>query len=102
MENMFAPSESATTDASKGLSPSPTKTFSLEKDEVVYDDVFVVRESRYGLFISFVTTDGREVITAGTREECIKVTRFHLKGEQEGFPPECYLSSYAAEKRIDL
>lgn len=55
------------------------------KDYTWIDDVFRIRESRYGLFIS-VKKDGEEVITAMTEEECVKVTRFHLKGEQEGWP----------------
>ena len=50
-----------------------------------YDDTFKVFESRFGLFISELK-DGRQVITAPTLESCINVTRFHLKGEQEGFP----------------
>lgn len=60
-----------------------------------YDDTFRVRESRFGLFIS-VMKDGREVITAPDEESCVRVTRFQLKGEQEGFPPECYSKSYSA------
>lgn len=55
-------------------------------EEIIwYDDTFKVKETRFGLFIS-ETKEGREVITAPTSEACIIMTRFHLKGEQEGFP----------------
>ena len=64
-----------------------------------YDDAFRVRESRYGLFVS-VKKDGEEVITAPTLESCIEVTRFHLKGEQEGFPEP--LSSYSGSVGVKL
>ena len=64
-----------------------------------YDEAFRVRESRYGLFVS-VKKDGEEVITAPTLESCIEVTRFHLKGEQEGFPK--LESAYAGTKGVDL
>ena len=50
-----------------------------------YDDTFRVYETRFGLFIS-VTKEDREVITAPTLEACVDMTRFHLKGEQEGWP----------------
>jgi len=29
--------------------------------------------------------NGRELITALTKDVCIQMTRFHLKGEQEGW-----------------
>ena len=64
-----------------------------------YDEAFRVRESRYGLFVS-VKKDGEEVITAPTLESCIEVTRFHLKGEQEGFPEPS--SSYSNSVGVKL
>jgi len=51
------------------------------------DDCFRVYETRFGLYIS-VLKDGREVITALHKEVCIDMTRFHLKGEQEGWNNE--------------
>lgn len=57
-----------------------------EQEEITwYDDTFKVFETRFGLFISEMK-NGRQVITAPTLESCIIMTRFHLKGEQEGFP----------------
>tara|TARA_R110002012_G_scaffold253205_1_gene432210 strand:- start:546 stop:818 length:273 start_codon:yes stop_codon:yes gene_type:complete len=73
-------------------SPSDTtKTFDLRPNEAVYDECFVVRETRYGLFIS-TTLEGRNVITGPTQEAVVIMTRFHLKGEQEGWPDGSTLS----------
>ena len=75
-------------------SPSATtKTFDLKPNEVVYDECFVVRETRYGLFIS-TTLEGRNVITGPTQDSVIDMTRFHLKGEQEGWPEGSTLSTH--------
>jgi hypothetical protein len=75
-------------------SPSDTKkTFDLRANEVVYDECFVVRETRYGLFIS-TTLHGRNVITGPTQDAVIDMTRFHLKGEQEGWPENSILSTH--------
>lgn len=51
------------------------------------DDTFRVYETRFGLWHSAMK-NGREVITALTKEACIVMTRFHLKGEQEGWSQE--------------
>jgi len=65
---------------------SPTTTsFQIEPDEVVYDEAFVVRESRFGLFNS-TTVEGRKMITGLTKETVITMTRWYLKCEQEGWP----------------
>ncbi len=55
-------------------------------DQHVYDDGFTIKENRWGTFVS-ATLDGRSLVTAGNLQACIDATRFHLKGEQEGFPP---------------
>ena len=75
-------------------SPSATtKTFGLKPNETVYDECFVVRETRYGLFIS-TTLEGRNVITGPTLDAVVVMTRFHLKGEQEGWPENSILSTH--------
>ena len=51
------------------------------------DDCFRVYETKYGLWHSAMK-DGRELITALTKDVCIDMTRFHLKGEQEGWADE--------------
>jgi len=48
------------------------------------DDCFRVYETQYGLWHSAMK-DGHELITAMTKNVCIQMTRFHLKGEQEGW-----------------
>jgi len=48
------------------------------------DDCFRVYETQYGLWHSAMK-NGRELITALTKDVCIQMTRFHLKGEQEGW-----------------
>ena len=57
--------------------------FKLEEGEKVYDDAFVVRKSRYGLY-NAIGTDGRRWVTALTEEAAIHGTRFNLKAEVDG------------------
>lgn len=47
------------------------------------DDVFYVWETRYGLF-STMTKEGRKMITGGTKDAAVTMTRWHLKCEQDG------------------
>ena len=56
-----------------------------QKEIIWYDDAFKVLETRFGLFVSEMK-DGRRVITAPDLDSCVSSTRFHLKGEQEGWP----------------
>ena len=65
------------------FSETPEKPFVLEEGEKVYDDAFVVRKSRYGLYSS-IGLDGRKWITAMTEEACAYGTRFNLKAEVDG------------------
>lgn len=60
-------------------------SFQIEPDEAIYDEAFVVRETRFGLFSS-TTVEGRKMLTGHTREGVIIMTRWHLKCEQEGWP----------------
>ena len=48
------------------------------------DDAFRVEEKKYGLWDSY-DKDGKCIITSLTEEECVKATRFYLKGLQEGW-----------------
>ena len=50
------------------------------------DDCFYVWETRFGLY-STMTRQGRQMLTGGTRDGVIEMTRWHLKCEQEGWPP---------------
>ena len=76
MENMFDKKEDV-------FSATPEFVFKLEKGEKVYDDAFVVRKTRYGLYNS-VGVDGRRWVTAMTEEACVYGTRFNLKAEIDG------------------
>ena len=48
------------------------------------DDAFRVYKTQYGLWHSAMK-DGRELVTALSENVCIQMTRFYLKGEQEGW-----------------
>jgi hypothetical protein len=50
-----------------------------------YDDgAFRVEQKRYGLWDSY-DKDGKGIVTSLTEEECIRATRFVLKGRMEGW-----------------
>lgn len=51
------------------------------------DDAFRVYETRFKVWHSALK-DGREIITAMTKDKCIDATRFYLKGKQEGWSDE--------------
>ena len=65
------------------FAPTPEFVFKLEEGEKVYDDAFVVRESRHGLFSS-IGVDGRKWITGLTEEAVVYGTRYNLKAEIDG------------------
>ena len=49
------------------------------------DNCFRVWETRFGLWSS-ETKEGRKMLTGLTKESVVKMTRWHLKCEQEGWP----------------
>ena len=51
------------------------------------DDCFRAYKTKYGLWHS-VTKDGEELVTALSEQLCIRMTRFYLKGRQEGWSEE--------------
>ena len=53
-------------------------------DYVWYDECFRIYENRFKMWIS-VLKDGEELVTAADKELCISMTRFYLKGRQEGW-----------------
>ena len=57
---------------------------SQEQNQELIDDAFYVTQSRWKTWKSFDKND-KSLITALTQEECIKATRFYLKGCQEGW-----------------
>jgi hypothetical protein len=48
------------------------------------DDTFRVEQKKYGLWDSY-DKDGKCIITALHEEDCVRATRFYLKGCQEGW-----------------
>ncbi len=53
-------------------------------DKELIDDAFYVEEKKYGLWQSH-EPEGKGIITSLTEEECVRATRFILKGRQEGW-----------------
>jgi len=49
-----------------------------------YDDCFRVEEKTWGTWESF-DKNGKGIVTGLTKEVVIQMTRFHLKGVQEGW-----------------
>ena len=48
------------------------------------DDAFYVEKKRWGTWDSY-DKDGKPILTSLTEEQCIRATRFYLKGIQEGW-----------------
>lgn len=53
-------------------------------EKKLYDDCFYVEQKKYGLWYS-VDKEGKGLITSLTEEQCVRATRFYLKGLQEGW-----------------
>ncbi len=54
-------------------------------EKKLIDDYFYVQQKKWGTWDSY-DKEGKCIITSLTEDECIKATRFYLKGKQEGFP----------------
>ena len=59
------------------------QTITVPDNAELIDDVFYVWETRFGLFTT-MTKEGRKMLTGGTRDSVIIMTRWHLKCEQDG------------------
>ena len=75
--------ESMYDNQSDGFAPTPEYVFELREGEKVYDDAFVVRKTRYGLYNS-IGVDGHKWVTGLTEEAVVFGTRFNLKAEIDG------------------
>jgi hypothetical protein len=59
---------------------------SNQQERIFYDEgAFYLNKTSYGLWHSFDKHE-KPLITSLTEEECIRTTRWYLKGLQEGFP----------------
>jgi hypothetical protein len=65
--------------------PKPQNEVVVPEGSELIDDVFYVWKTRFGLYSS-MTKEGRNMLTGGTKEGVISMTRWHLKCEQEGWP----------------
>jgi hypothetical protein len=81
MQNMFE--ETNVDNQTPQFAEAPKAEFKLDEGETVYDDCFVVRKSRFGLFTS-IKLDGTKMVTGLTLESCLHSTRFDLKAEVDG------------------
>ena len=55
----------------------------IPENAELIDEVFYVWETRFGLY-STMTKEGRNMLTGGTYDGVVQMTRWHLKCEQEG------------------
>ncbi len=53
-------------------------------EKQLIDDCFYVEQKKYGLWGS-TDLEGKRLITSLTEENCVRATRFYLKGLQEGW-----------------
>ena len=53
-------------------------------EKKLIDDCFYIEQKKYGLWDS-TDLEGNGLITSITEEECVRATRFYLKGKQEGW-----------------
>ncbi len=83
MEGLFQQSEKTPQEKSGEATPSKSLTpLTLTENEVVYDECFVVRKSRFGLY-NGIALSGKGYCTSPTEEDAIYWTREHLKREQD-------------------
>jgi len=61
----------------------PQEKITPPKGAELIDEVFYVWKTRYGLF-STMTKEGRSMLTGGTKDGVVVMTRWHLKCEQDG------------------
>jgi hypothetical protein len=64
------------------------------------DDAFRVEQKKYGLWDSY-DKDGKCIITALHEDECVRATRFYLKGCQEGWG-DATIKKYSTEDNYKL
>ena len=53
-------------------------------DKQLIDNCFYVEQKKWGTWDSY-DVEGKCIVTSLTEEECVRATRFILKGRQEGF-----------------
>lgn len=56
----------------------------------LYDDCFYVEETRWKTWSSY-NTDGKQLVSSFSKQDCIDATRFYLKRNQEKNYGDCGL-----------
>lgn len=69
---------------SKEPSKELKESSDLKQNQELIDDAFYVKQQKWGTWDSY-DKENKPLITSLTEDECIKATRFYLKGRQEGF-----------------
>ena len=67
----------------KQLSEQQNQEIKVPEGAELIDECFYVWETRYGLY-STMTKEGRQMLTGATKDGVTKMTRWHLKCEQDG------------------
>ena len=66
------------------LTTTTPETFpEIPEGSELIDDVFYVWKTRFGLYQT-MTKEGRKMLTGGTKDGTVTMTRWHLMCEQEG------------------
>lgn len=71
------------TETTPSTNENKEKTVVVPEGAELVDDVFYVWKTRFGLY-STMTKGGRNMLTGGTKDGVITMTRWHLKCEQDG------------------
>ena len=56
----------------------------LKPNQELIDDAFYVEKGRF--LWNGLSKEGKSLVSSLTKEDCIRATRFYLKGLQEGWP----------------
>ena len=64
--------------------PANTEKASSQATRDLIDGVFYIEKQRWGTYVSYMA-DGKELVTGLDPETVERMTRFYLKGKQEGW-----------------
>ena len=71
------------TEISENVVENLETAFQIPDNAELIDEIFYVWETRFGLYNS-MTTEGRKMLTGGTKEGVVDMTRWLLMCEQDG------------------
>jgi|DEB0MinimDraft_10_1074344.scaffolds.fasta_scaffold26932_1 hypothetical protein len=76
--------EPNTSNNTKEMAENDSKSSKQNQEIQWIDDAFQVYKTRFGLWHS-EAKNGEKLISSLSEEQCVKATRFYLKGRQEGW-----------------